>query len=390
MHKFTAALPFSLLVTTFLTLPPASADAARFQLLHSFVGGEDGGISNAPLIRDSRGNLFGTALNGGTTNNGVVFEITAKGDESVLYSFAGGNDGRRPAAGLLVDKSGNLFGTTTQGGPVDVGTVFRLAPDGIETVLHAFAGGASDGDTPQANLIADDTGDLFGTTAEGGTADHGTIFELAADGSTRVLYSFSGGSDGALPIAGLIKDSKGNLYGTAESGGNGFGTVFRLSRQGKFTVLHTFTGGSDGVFPAAGLISDAAGNLYGTTRGGGNFTACPGDGCGTIFKLSPDGSETILHAFNGRKEGSDPFGSMVADSLGNFYGTDAGSDTSHNLGVVFEFRTDGTFKSLHRFAGARDGALPLAGVILDAKGNVYGTASAEGPDGFGTVFEVKR
>jgi uncharacterized repeat protein (TIGR03803 family) len=387
-------MPLGLAVFGLALLSPAAAHRDRFHLLHTFLDGEDGATSNAPVILDRKGNVYGTALQGGASNNGVVFKITARGKESVLYSFAGGSDGSKPEARLVRDGSGNFYGTTNLGGPADQGTVFKLAPDGTETVLHAFTGG-SDGGYPQANLLRDKAGDLYGTAVSGGTgcsgSGCGTIFEVAADGTFTTLHSFTGGDDGSFPMSGLIADRKGNLYGTADVGGaHGFGTVFRLSVHGAFKVLYAFAGGNDGANSQAGLIWDSAGNLYGTTRGGGGSKACGDYGCGTIFKLAPDGTESVLYAFTGVGDGGEPYGGVTADSSGNLYGTTITGGNSQGLGVVFELRSGGTFKVLHTFQGTSDGAWPEAGVVLDEAGSVYGTAYGEGPDGWGTVFKVRQ
>lgn len=363
-----------------------------FRILHTFLDGEDGGTSNAPVILDRDGNVYGTALQGGANNDGVVFRHSPKGKETTLYSFAGGNDGDKPEAGVVMDKSGNLYGTTNLGGPADQGTAFKLAPDGTETVLHAFSGG-SDGGYPQAGLLLDKTGNLYGTTVSGGSGcgdGCGTIFKIAPDGTFATIYAFTGGDDGSFIMSGLVGDGKGNLYGTAQIGGaHGYGTVFRLSQDGALKVLYAFKGGYDGAYSQAGLIRDSAGNLYGTTRGGGGSSACGDYGCGTIFKLAPDGTETVLYAFQGGNDGGEPYGGVTADSSGNLYGTAISGGTG-GLGVVFELRSGGTLKSLHIFQGKSDGAWPEAGVALDPSGSVYGTAYAEGPDGWGTVFKIRQ
>jgi len=385
----------SLFVCELALVPLSDGEARPFDVLHVFTDTPDGATSNAPVIADKHGNLLGTALQGGASNNGAVFEIAAGGKESVLYSFAGGNDGRRPEAGLVEDKAGNLYGTTNQGGPADAGTVFKLAPDGSEAVLYAFSGG-SDGSFPQAALIADKSGNLYGTTTgAGGNGCEGdgcgTLFEVAADGKFSVLHTFTGG-DGASPEGNLISDGQGNLYGTAEGGGaNGYGTVFELAPDGKLRVLYAFGGGNDGAYPQAGLIADPAGNFYGTTRDGGGNHGCPDGnyGCGTVFKLTPNGAETVLYAFTGASDGAEPYGGVVADEGGNLYGTTIAGG-NEDLGVVFKLSWEGKLRSLHIFAGTSDGAWPEAGVILGKTGELYGTAYAEGPDGWGTVFAVRK
>jgi uncharacterized repeat protein (TIGR03803 family) len=305
------------------------------------------------LIEDEAGNLYGTTAYGGTYGEGTVFKLAPGGTETVLFSFCSqGNciDGANPLAGLLQDKAGNLFGTTSDGGGTDCddgfgcGTVFKLAPDGTETVLHAFAGG-SDGTLPQARLIRDESGNFYTTTAVGGRTDcevvtfeHGcgTVFKLAADGTETVLYAFRGRKhgDGAYPGAGLIQDKAGNLYGmTAQGGGNrchpyhGCGTIFKLAPDGTETMLYAFTGGSDGAVPFGDLIRDKAGYLYGTTAGGGGtggYKACEYNprGCGTIFEFAPDGTETVLFAFKRHtRDGIEPSAGLLKGAGGELYGT---------------------------------------------------------------------
>jgi uncharacterized repeat protein (TIGR03803 family) len=253
------------------------APDGKESILHLFAGGKDGEVPMGVLVGDNGGNLYGTTENGGGKNNaGTVFEIAADGAETVLYAFTGKSDGAYPFAGLIEDSSGNLYGTTQGGGLQDCdgaycGTVFKVAPDGTETVLYAFSGPPNDGDHPYGNLIEDSAGNFYGTTAYGGSADAGTVFKLAPDGTETVLYSFSG-SDGSTPASGLIEDANGNLYGTTYQGGaSGDGVVFELAPDGTETVMHAFAGGTDGADPYGGLIADKAGNLYGTTvRGGGS------------------------------------------------------------------------------------------------------------------------
>jgi uncharacterized repeat protein (TIGR03803 family) len=371
-----------------------SAQAAKFRVLHVFLDGSDGATSNAPLITDSKGNLFGTALQGGATNNGVIFEVAVDGAESILYNFAGGTDGSKPEAGLLEDAAGNFYGTTYLGGPTNQGVAFKLAADGAETVLHTFAGG-SDGASPQAGLIADKAGNLYGTASQGGSNGCfgdgcGTLFKIAPDGTFTVLHTFEGASDGSYPQGTLLADNKGNLYGTAAGGGaHGDGTVFRLSPDGKLKVLYAFAGGSDGAGPPAGLIRDKAGNFYGTTRNGGG-SGCDNYGCGTVFRLAPDGHETVLYAFTGGSDGGEPYGGVIVDGAGSLCGTTITGGIDNDFGVVFKLSTKGKETVLHALDGANDGAWPEAGVIIGGGGKLYGTAYAEGPDEWGTVFSIPK
>jgi uncharacterized repeat protein (TIGR03803 family) len=238
------------------------------------------------LIRDAQGNLYGTTRFGGdptcnTVGCGTVFKLNAAGKETVLHSFAGGNDGEDPVAVVVHDAAGNLFGTTLSGGPSGLGTVFKLDRAGTETVLHGFTS-SPDGSQPGGGLIPVGE-DLYGTTEGGGNlCCDGTVYKLDKTGIVTVVYSFTGGTEAASPFAGLVHDAAGNFYGTTTIGGPpNFGTVFKLDSTGKQTLLHAFTGGVDGATPLGSLIRDAAGNLYGTTVYGGAF------GFGTVFKIAP-------------------------------------------------------------------------------------------------------
>jgi uncharacterized repeat protein (TIGR03803 family) len=311
----------------------------------------DGGMPMAGLIRDSAGNLYGTTTAGGASDQGTVFKLDPIGTETVLYSFTGGGDGGRPYAGLIQDSAGNLYGTTTTGGVSGgcdgpgCGVVFKLDTTGTETVLHAFTGRA-DGGNPRAGLILDSAGNLYGTTAWGGVPGcHGTgcglIFKLDTTGTETVLHDFTG-ADGAMPYAGLILDSAGNLYGTTVHGGAwNEGVVFKLDTTGTETVVHSFNGGSaggsDGATPYAGLIRDPAGNLYGTTESGGGSSGCNGFGCGAVFKLDTTGTETVLYSFTEEADGANPLAGLSQDPAGNLYGTASEGGTS-NDGVVFKLQ----------------------------------------------------
>jgi uncharacterized repeat protein (TIGR03803 family) len=325
----------------------------------------------------------------------------ASGAEKVLHSFGGGSDGKLPNGSLIADGAGNLYGVTARGGDgacrSGCGTVFELAPDGTESVLYAFQDG-SDGAEPVGALAADSAGNLYGTT-ESGTlcASCGTVFKLTPDGAETVLYAFSGGSDGSSPAGGVIADASGNLYGVTIAGGNlsdcneaGCGTVFKVAPDGTETVLHAFQG-NDGWEPRGNLIMDASGNLYGTTLLGGNIGGCDGNGCGTVFEVAPDGTETVLYAFNG-SDGYAPFGGVIADSAGNLYGTTFYGGVS-DAGTVFKLAPDGAESILYSFkSSGGDGAGPEAGLVMDKRGNLYGTTPFGGgcccKGGCGTAFKL--
>ena len=245
----------------------------------------------AGLIMDKSKNLYGTTTTGGAYGNGAVFKVTPSGDETVLYSFGGYPDGNTPWGGVIMDTAGSLYGTTFYGGTYDDGTVFTLSPSGTETVLHNFSAyiGSGDGAYPLDSLIMDKSGNLYGTTEQGGAYGYGTVFELTPAGVETLLYSFGsqpGDGSNAYPYAGVIRDAKGNLYGTTIFGGaDNDGMVFKVFNKGgvwKETILHTFVGApGDGWRPFAGLIMDKAGHLYGATYYGGAYNN------GTVFEVTP-------------------------------------------------------------------------------------------------------
>jgi uncharacterized repeat protein (TIGR03803 family) len=343
-------------------------------VLHRFKASLRGSQPEASLFRDEAGNLYGTTQQGGPANRGLVFKIGADGHERTLYSFQPGTDGASPVAGVIRDADGNLYGTTEAGGTANAGTVYKVEPGGQETVLYSFTGGTAGGN-PRAGVIRDSAGNLYGTTAGGGTAGNGVVYKLDPSGQETVLYSFIGGTDGSQPYGGVIRDSAGNLYGTTTYGGTaGDGIVFSLSPSGQKTVLYNFTGGLDGGQPAAALIRDSAGNLYGTTIIGGQ------DGSGTVFTLSPSGQETVLYS---SVYGVQPFAGVVRDSSGNLYGTTANPDEG---GYVFKVSASGQATVLLNFTGDNGG--DPNGVILDEAGNLYGTTREGGKGGAGVVYKL--
>lgn len=361
------------------------AEAKGFADLYAFQAGSDGAYPIAGLLRDKGGNLYGTTQRGGTYKYGTVFKVAPNGTETVLHDFGNAGDGDHPQAGLIEDSSRNLYGTTVDGGTYNGGTVFKLAPDGTETVLYAFGAGGSDGGYPSSALLRDKQGNLYGTTVYGGVYSGGTVFEFASDGTETILHSFGDGGDGAHPYCKLIQDSSGNFYGTTTHGGaNGYGVVFKLATDGTETVLYSFAGGTDGKRPVAGVIKDKAGNLYGTTAYGGL-------GWGTVFKLASDGTETVLYRFAGAGDGAGPIAGVLIDKKGNLYGTtvQGGNGCDYGCGTVFKLTSSGKEIVLHAFTET-EGADPMAPLIADKKGKLYGTAFSAGPYGYGTVFKVKE
>jgi uncharacterized repeat protein (TIGR03803 family) len=374
----------SLMVMVVLVPTVLTAQAQTYHILHTFTGGSDGGYAYTGLIRDSKGSLYGTTCGTCGQGFGTVYRIDKNG-KVVLYNFTGGDDGESPG-GLTQDAAGNFYGTTYWGGAHGVGTVFKLDTTGTLTVLHTFTG--ANGSTPSgsAPLIWDTEGNLYGTTTLGGADNLGTVFILnPVTKKFRVLHSFAGGTDGASPWAGLIRDSAGNLYGTTAGGGdyncssNGCGVVFKLSRSGDVTVLHTFIG-AEGGNPYSTLIRDQSGNLYGSTLYGGAH------GAGVVFKLDPLGTLTVLHDFTGA-DGSGP-GSLTMDPSGNFYGTTAWGG-AHSYGTVFKLDFNGTETVLHHFHGA-DGNYPSSNsLVRNAAGTLYGTTGWGGTSGIGVIFAQK-
>lgn len=351
-----------------------------------------------------------------SASGSATVTISSQYSYSVLYSFTGRADGGYPVeAGVILDASGNLYSTTIYGGITDCtngsgcGTVFMVDPTGNETVLYSFTNGP-DGAHPEGGVVQDAAGNLYGTTNQGGTGGCtgvgcGVVFKVDPTGKETTLFSFPAANEsnlgdypsGATPEAGLVLDAVGNLYGTTLGGasalgdGQGLGAVFEVDTTGNETVLHSFTGAPDGARPEAGLVRDAAGNLYGTTFYGGIGDCDSGSvGCGTVFMVDPTGNETVLYSFTGAPDGAYPLASLVQDAAGNLYGTTVSGGSSGN-GTVFKIDATGQETVLHSFSPSNlqvDGAEPRAGLILDIAGNLYGTTSLGGAYGFGTVFMV--
>lgn len=385
----------------------------QFTTLHVFSGGNDGAMPWTGLAMDSAGNLFGTTMGGGLGDQGTVFELKRQTDGTygapvTLHLFSGtGNDGANPSAPLVLDSAGNLFGTTQAGGSNGRGTVFMLKrqADGTyapATTLHSFIAAVGAGVNPIAGLVLDSAGNLFGTTPAG-NGNYGTVFELNRQtdgtyGAAITLHIFSGAPlDGATPDAGVVLDSAGNLFGMTTGGGahNG-GTVFELKRlaDGTYapaTTLYEFPG--TGAAPYASLLLDGTGNLFGTTYGSGS------SGKGTVFVLKRQGDgtyapATTLYSFTGiGTDGANPTASLVLDSNENLFGTTVAGG-SRNSGTVFELKrqTDGTYgpaTTLYSIPGTvSDGSRPFAGLLLDSVGNLFGTTAGDGATIQGTVFQI--
>jgi uncharacterized repeat protein (TIGR03803 family) len=426
----TAIIALGWAIAWVATLVVTPAQAQTFSVIHNFAGGEGGSDPEAGLTIDQQGNLYGTTYYGGHSGSTcaggeccTVFELKRSGQNwlfAPLYLFTGGSEGSNPEAKVVFGPDGSLYGTTAWGGGISCqtdigfgcGTVFKVHPKPTncssvpclwtDTVLYRFAGGANDGAVPVADVVFDHAGNLYSTTFEGGVYTTncnyghdwcGTVFELTPSHGAwteSLLYRFTGGTDGGVPEAGLTLDSAGNLYGTTlteePSGG---GTVFEMTNSGSGwaeNVLYTFvSGGGGGYFPQGDLIFDPAGNLYGTTIYGGS------GGGGTVFQLTPsNGGWTFAQVYGlSGFEQNGPTAGVVRDGAGNLYGTayDLGPN---NAGLIFKLTPSNggwTYTLLHQFEFT-DGCIPVGGVVLDAAGNLYGTASGCGANSMGVVWEI--
>ena len=398
MHimKFELTFPIGKLVFAGMLMSQIltpKAPAQTFSVIHNFTGGNDGGGPLSGFVSDGAGNLYGTTNSGGPTNHGLVYRLNKNGLETVMYNFKDGSDGAYPDGGLVRDKMGNLYGTTTGGGVSNAGTVFEVAGVGKERVLYSFTG-AADGADPEAALTMDAAGNLYGTTIEGGTNGNGTVFKLTrpktgAKWTETVLYSFGTGTDGATPVASVAFDKTGNLYGTTSAGGAyGYGTIFELMPSGSAwteTILHDFQDGDDGAVPFAGLISDKAGNFYGAAGEGGT------GGGGTVFELTPaSGGWTfaVLYSQAGWNV-SGTFRNLLLDASGNLYGT-THCDGAPEAGTVYELTpVNGawSYTLLYTFTGGTDGLYSFSNLVFQ-QGKLYGTTNEGGTDDAGVVFEV--
>jgi uncharacterized repeat protein (TIGR03803 family) len=311
------------------------------KVLHSFGSSATDGLGPLEgLVMDKHGNLYGTTPGGGAGigSPGTVFEVSPSGVETILYSFCslqGCVDGFHPESALIKDKSGNLYGTTAAGGEHGGGTVFEFSASGVFTTLYNFCSqtGCTDGDSPRAGLVMDKNGNLYGTTYYGGANNFGTVFELSAGGAETPLHSFANdGTDGTYPMAGLVIGKKGKLYGTTTAGGaSGGGVVFAVTTSGTETIVHTFADTPDGFAPYDALVIDKEGNFYGTTSRGGTDPS----GYGTVFEVTAAGAEKVLYSFTAAPDGAYPYGGVVLDKVGNLYGTTQ-LGGANNKGTVFK------------------------------------------------------
>src|SRR5215471_7269916 len=357
-------------VCALVTMLSFSASAQTFTVLHVFNGTPDGKFPAASLVQDAAGNLYGTTESGGA-DDGTVFKVSKAGHESVLFSF-NRTDGTFPTSNLILDKAGNLLGTAL-GGP-GAGVLFRISKNGEQQIIHCFEGGqGADAAVPSGGVISDDAGNLYGATQSGGLGDFpgfGTLYKVDPTGQFTVIYKFRGKADGANPQGSLVRDADGNLYGAApatDTNGTVRGTIFKLAPDGTFSVLHRFTGGKDGSAPQGSLLLDKAGNLFGSVGNGGD------SGHGLLFEITKAGKFKRLYSFTGGKDGAVPNGGLVQDADGNLYGTAQIGPGKFVLGTVFKLSPAHSLTVLHTFKGLKDGAVPLAGLIRDSSGTLYGT-----------------
>ena len=396
------AISFLAIAGAALALPAIAQES----VLYSFNPEADGNPEGR-LLLVGKNTMFGTTEGQGDSP-GTVFELKQSGNswtESTLVTFDGTN-GLYPAAGLIADANGNLYGTTSSAGTYNGGTVFELTNTNgtwnLQTLWYFGNTAIHDGDTPVCDLLMDSTGAIYGTTEDGGTSNMGTVFKLTNSGGTwteSVLYNFAGGPDGDFPVAGLAMDSSGALYGTTYYGGGsgtcniGCGTVFELAPSGNGwteSVLHAFGNGTDGQFPGYGpLVVASSGALYGTTGSGG------ANDWGLVYELTPSGGkwkEKILHNFGGAGDGAGPDSGLLKGQSGAMFGTTElggadGGGTVYALTKANGGWTEDVVTNFPNFTG--DGFYPHAGVILDKKSEMlFGTTSQGGTDGWGTVYQV--
>jgi uncharacterized repeat protein (TIGR03803 family) len=358
------------------------------------------------LAMDSSNNLYGVTYAGGLGSQsicsggcGAIFKLDTHGTLTVLHVFRG-IDGENVQISPSLDAAGNLYGVASTGtGPAENGTVFKVTASGTFSVIHRFQG--TDGAYPDSPLLIDGSGNLYGTTSRGGLYGYGNVFEMTPSGTETVLYSFTGGADGGAPDSNLLRDGVGNLYGTAAVGGaaagySGFGVVFKLTPSGTESVLYAFctsSGCTDGKYPGS-LVRAASGDFYGTTTEGGTT------GQGTVFGINAAGDEIMLYDFcsagtaSNCPDGSIPVGPALALG-GNVYGTTEsgglGSDYFSDPGVIFEISPAGVETLLYSFPSSYAlGGNPESGVIADSEGNLYGTFYTGGSTGGGGIFKLTK
>jgi uncharacterized repeat protein (TIGR03803 family) len=361
-----------------LSVISVTAPGLDMSVLWSFAGGSSGVAPYSPLTEGRDGNYYGTTLEGGSDDDGTVFKITPNGVLSTLFSF-NYTYGAIGYGGLVLDTNGIFYGAAAEGGTYDDGTMFSISTSGAVLSLLKFNG--YNGAFPVAGMVQGSDGNLYGTTLEGGVYGYGTIFRATtAPFSLTTLVSFNY-ADGGYPSPVLVQGSDGNFYGTTENGGaTGWGTVFKMTPSGTFTVLYSFSGGNDGGSPVPGLVQATDGNFYGTTYEEGT------NGYGTVFEITPSGALTTLYSFTGGNDGSYPWGGLMQAADGNLYGT-ASSGGVYNSGTVFQIAPTGALATIAQFDGF-SGADPAAALIQGTDGNLYGTTAGGGINGDGVIYRL--
>jgi uncharacterized repeat protein (TIGR03803 family) len=389
--------------TAIFLLSLARISAATTDVIFSFEEAE-GEYADTDLETDSAGNIYGTTVLGGDFGGGTVFQLRPTPDgwvHTVLYSFTGGADGGEPYKGVTLDREGNLYGTAVTGGSGSCeggcGVVYKLTNSGgtwTQSVIHAFTGG-DDGSGPGARVTVDQSENVYGMTPTGGAYGLGTIYKIHQAGGAwdfRVIHAFTGGADGGSGSAGRMILRKGRLYGAATTGGNyGGGVVFELTQSGvagwHFRTIYSFQGQPDGSFPYGALLFDRSGNVYGTTYYGG------ANGIGAVYKLSPrpvgEWDENVIYSFQNGSDGNSPISNLVFDTVGNLYGTT--SEGGLGSGTIFKLSPIGvgqwTETIVHPFQGPPDGGFAYNGMVVDRFGNFYGATVHGGKNNDGCVYK---
>ena len=390
-----------------IALLVASSARAGTKVIYSFAGDEDGEYTDTDLVIDSAGNLYGTSVRGGAFGGGTVFQLapsSAGWVHTVLYSFTGGADGGEPYKGVTLDAQGDIYGTAVTGGTGacegGCGVAYKLAYSGgswNQTVIHYFSGG-NDGSGPGAGLTIDPNGNLYGVAPTGGADGLGVIYRLHPYGSGnwkfKVIHTFTGGTDGATGSAGRLLLHHGHLFGVATAGGaNAKGTAFELipTQTGEWTLttIYAFKGQPDAGFPYGGLLLDASGNLYGTTYYDG------ANNLGSVYQLRPTAAgewrEKVLYSFKGGSDGQNSISNLVFDAAANLYGTT--SEGGAGRGTIFKLipGANGTWTEsvAHRFHGPPDGAFPYNGMVADTAGNFYGATVHGGAADEGAIYRFR-
>ncbi len=409
----TSVLKIKILIIALATCFVTSAAFAQTTFaIYSFSGSQSGIFPDGSLTLGKNA-AYGTTLDGGEMGFGTVYRLTAKGTESFIYDFEGGSaDGAGPSGNLARDQAGNIYGTTQGGGTCqqnngNCGTVYKIDSSAHESILYSFQPGTDDGENPGSGVVLGPDGNLYGP-AQAGKFGQGVIFKVnPASGEESIFYQFGTISgDGINPFGALTFDSKGNMYGVAQYGGScssSGGTLFKITSGGVESTLHSFcVGDTNGATPNGPVALDAVGNIYGVTQQGGDLTCsdsfAPGIGCGTVFKETPAGQFSVVHAFAGApSDGAGDPGvaaggglGVISDAAGNIYGITqfGGAGTGLGNGIIFAVAKGTTYKVLHIFEGGpNDGSQPQAPLVF-LSGNLYGTTIQGGASNFGTAFRL--